>query len=443
MCYIDSTDASGKVVLYSLQTNGCYTRPDLRHLEVYYSYADSGIAKFAVQALGDTIEHLDSVRNSTPIAVVAQSTSNREIQIDNSLLLNLTIDSVALAKFISPSGDTVSSPLNGVRYDDARGGKLKLVASRSPRDSVAKIGVSATLVSDPSKTGEGALYIVRSKARLRFIDKNPRQLWPYLESKAKGSSLSGYKSTRSFVIEALNGSGSPLANQYVNIQTSFKAFSGGHDHSTSQDSIMPWDLQGKFWSQGKSGNPLLGQLKTGADGRLTVDSLRSSTFSGTFVVWAWLAADTTVYDSVEIKVQIDSIVEFTIGSFDTLTGVPGENNCGLNHPSNHWCSQKTKDTLNYVLQKFYQWTSSQDGGGTPIRVGVNDMSLTLGGDFDIDGGWATRKRHEFHRVGLSADIDKGAMAKWQIDQLETMMNKKGAKRNSERPPIHFGFSGGQ
>lgn len=63
---------------------------------------------------------------------------------------------------------------------------------------------------------------------------------------------------------------------------------------------------------------------------LTV-GLAQSPFSGSNVVWAYLAADTTVRDSVEIQVHVDSLVGFEAGSYWLLTGVPGENSHGLNH----------------------------------------------------------------------------------------------------------------
>jgi hypothetical protein len=82
------------------------------------------------------------------------------------------------------------------------------------------------------------------------------------------------------------------------------------------------------------------------------------------------------------------------------------------------------------------------------------MSIQWGGDFDIGGRWDQRV-HEFHRVGLSVDIDNYGGGLRVPDQnnprrgvwtpkgrkLNEFMQKHSGRPNQERK-IHFGFDGG-
>jgi len=124
-------------------------------------------------------------------------------------------------------------------------------------------------------------------------------------------------------------------------------------------------------------------------------------------VYAKLAADTTVFDSILLNVRADSLVQFGNSTHWHLTGFDGDP--GGNHVSNHWCLQYVKDSLSAALDQFYMYEVDPTGGKQNETVQVNDMSLQWGGRFDILGLWGETvadTSHKTHRVGLSTDLNR-------------------------------------
>jgi len=163
-----------------------------------------------------------------------------------------------------------------------------------------------------------------------------------------------------------------------------------------------------------------------------------------------MVSDTTIIDTVNLQVKVPGLIEFGTGDYWTLTGFTS--NQGKNHLSNHWCTQKMKDSLSAALKDFYDWSGSEEGGDQYIKLGVNDMSLLWGGLFDISGNWnIDHPSHSFHRVGLSVDINNTADGDIRYedgtltgkgDRLRKFMLKYGGKKYPETQ-IHFGFNGGR
>jgi hypothetical protein len=396
----------------------------------------SGFDHFRVQFTPDTIAYRDTSR----ITVTAVDAGNQEVSLGGSTLLTFTLDSTRYGQFINPSGQLVSSPLSNVSYSDAKAGNVRFVANGA-RDTIALKSISVR-VDGSQHTGSGWLYV--GNIKLQFVDKNPRKLWPYIDDTSKGANRPGYKPTRGFVIQLTHPNGSPFANHSVMIQTCFVAKSGGHGHKFSGDTIMASDLQGRFWAQGKNNHNPLSGLISDANGRITVDSLRASPFSGTFSVLAILESDSTISDSILLDVCVDSLVALGQGSYWNLTGTTSDS--GSNHLSNHWSHQKVKDTLEMVLKKVYDWARSSDGLGKTVILGVNDMSLGWGGVFDIGGEWA-QDYHSLHRVGLSVDIDGAGVLRDSTgnltklgEKLEAILTEKHAPRVKEKQSIHFEFN---
>jgi hypothetical protein len=300
---------------------------------------------FLVQFNPDTIAYHDT----SQIVVTAVDYGNQEVNLNATTQLMFTLDSARFGSFINPTGQVVSSPLSGVNYSDARDGKVKFI-DNGDSDTVSLKAVSLK-VDGAQKTGRDTIYI--GNVKLTFVDKNPRRIWPYIDEPDKGANRPGYNPKRSFAIQVRHPSGRSMKNQTLKVLTSFIPGSGGHLHTTSQDTVIhPASFQGKFWSQNSSGNPL-GGLLIDSTGNVIIDSLQASPFSGSFIVTACLTSDTTVFDSVLLNVKVDSLVDFGTGSYWTLTGSTSDT--GRNHPSNHWCTQKVKDSLQAGLHDFYDW----------------------------------------------------------------------------------------
>lgn len=101
------------------------------------------------------------------------------------------------------------------------------------------------------------------------------------------------------------------------------------------------------------------------------------------------------------------------------------------------------------MEDFYDWSKTEAGGGRAIPLEVNDISLVLGGSYEYNGDWNLNRRHSFHRVGLSVDMEKFntvdgeviELTDEQIEKLTEFMKKYGGIKYDEEP-IHYGFDGG-
>ncbi len=275
--------------------------------------------------------------------------------------------------------------------------------------------------------------------KLKILEYEPWEIWPDLKSSAKG--VSGYNPKRNFVIQVLDGYGQPVKDEAVTMKTDFVPMSGGHNHNTPPLSSTK---QGTFYGQGKSDNPLA-TLTTDAEGKVTMDSLVASEIAGKYLVTAYLPADTTVRDTVNLPVRVPGLVNFRdlIVLEEKPFGFDQSPEGRANHPDNNWCTPEMGNRLFLAILDFYEWTRSPKGGGQAIITSLNDMSLIWGGYFDIRANWdfdSNQPSHKLHRVGLSVDINHGDMNADQLDQLDrTITRLHHGRRDSERPQIHYEF----
>lgn len=179
--------------------------------------------------------------------------------------------------------------------------------------------------------------------------------------------------------------------------------------------------------------------------------------SGQEIISAALTSNPSVSTSAVINIAVvddqgfglADISTLPTASFANLTGSSGAttykacDGASLEHPSNHWTSG---DTLARALSAIIEFHNE-----TGINLGINDMSLSSGGMFDICSDWqrvpvvnllgqVTVKGHLFHRGGNSIDIDKGSLTTKQIKLLTDRMAKHGGQRVVEGP-IHYQFPG--
>ena len=296
---------------------------------------------------------------------------------------------------------------------------------------------------------------------LKILDHAPWTIWPSLPTyvkkndksrESRGADRPGYMPRRSFRIQLLNASNQPVKDEEIVVRTTFEKESGGHSHQNGEKALNQ-NMQGTFYSGGKGSNPFPqnnDHLKTDQNGIVVIDSMVASEASGKYLITAMMRTDTTVCDTVRLTVRVPGLVEFGTGAYWRPTGNTSPD--GQNHPSNHWCHPKMKDSLTAALKVFYKWTASRDGGGTGFVLGVNDMSLEWGGVFDVKGRWAT-EFHVFHRVGLSVDVDTSKanlkttkegtrILTHRGEQLKTIMKAYGGEIYNEKA-LHFGFDKGK
>lgn len=217
---------------------------------------------------------------------------------------------------------------------------------------------------------------------------------------------------------------------------------GGHVHAASGSLPPAQDLQGIFYGQGSSGPSI--ELTTDANGMAVVDKYLASQISGMCIITAFLKSDPNVKDTVNLAVQVPGLVNFR-GMIFPQGGMPftfaqtppGEGN----HPDNDYCTTAMGDSLFTGILDFNFWSASKLGGGKPIILSINDMSLPWGGAFDYMGKWNVNSEHTFHRVGLSVDINRNGMPDYVVDQLTVFMHDHKGNRNPEKS-IHYGFFNG-
>jgi hypothetical protein len=178
-------------------------------------------------------------------------------------------------------------------------------------------------------------------------------------------------------VQLTTSGGSPLPGKEINFSANPKEFSGGHNHSGNR-------LSGEFD---------FSSCTTDVNGICSVNYMASE-LGGVESIIGTLSENSGVSDSKDLTVGVPSLIELANGSpFYRLTG---ETNA---HLHNHFLASEAFGIFS-VVSDFYDEFSA--------TLGLNDMSLQLGGLFDILGQWTSP--HSLHREGRSVDIDRCALS---------------------------------
>jgi hypothetical protein len=135
----------------------------------------------------------------------------------------------------------------------------------------------------------------------------------------------------------------------------------------------------------------LGQTSgtTGQDGTFTT-IYTAPIFGGLHTIRAIMNG---VTKEVGIGVFIDGLQELPAGSDYDLIGAP----TGSRHPFNHWGTATAVAKLPLIASDYLAMFPGSD------KMAFNDMSLVLGGKFEIAGDWGNGA-HQEHRVGRNCDV---------------------------------------
>ncbi len=185
----------------------------------------------------------------------------------------------------------------------------------------------------------------------------------------------GGNSTLTLLV-SVESNGGPLPDRSVELTVDGVEQSGGHQHGGT---MPPGSLSSTSVSTGASGI---------AEVTFTADVFGGSVQVGGTSSGAASALET-------ISVRIPGLVElFEAGSVDTI-GVT------TTHPSNHWGTSQMIGALVALADTFRHYTQNAR------TLQVNDISLTLGGKFDVAPtpiNYNPDGDHKEHRAGVSADI---------------------------------------
>ncbi len=142
-------------------------------------------------------------------------------------------------------------------------------------------------------------------------------------------------------------------------------------------------------------SPSLITFPAGSSGAATV-VYTSTEVSGVEKIIAEVVDDKESKCESPVRVRVPGLFDLGLGGSYRLTGNTGR---AAIHPNNHYGTGSTVVRTHYMANDFYEQFNA--------TLGINNMSLSGGGLFDIDGDWDTP--HDWHRKGTSVDIDRCAM----------------------------------
>ncbi len=246
------------------------------------------------------------------------------------------------------------------------------------------------------------------------IDLSQAEVWPTLPPcPPKGCAhdrVPPVDNTIDLITVALSDGSSPLVGHSVNLKVAWVDTSNGHVHT------------GGLMSP-PSGS--LGMLKVlpdssavGSDVTGTTNSLGhalfkyvSSEIGGEFELVATatvgqdtlVARDTVTVSALGLKMlpwsQSQPVVWRKFGGTPKHPG-PDDNNFPWDYEPdyNHWGRPEVDSALVFIAT---QWKNTHP---TEAPLWINDMSLPMGGLFDVNGLWTLGSGHHLHRLGRDADV---------------------------------------
>jgi hypothetical protein len=114
------------------------------------------------------------------------------------------------------------------------------------------------------------------------------------------------------------------------------------------------------------------------------------------------------------------------------------------HPENHWGTREARDGLVKIANDY----AAEFYGGTPPnaeKIAYNDMSLFLGGKFDLYKRWENlSKDHAEHRDGINCDVRSLNVDRTRWLRLKQIFRTHGSTRTKDetgtsRPHWHLRF----
>jgi hypothetical protein len=133
--------------------------------------------------------------------------------------------------------------------------------------------------------------------------------------------------------------------------------------------------------------------------------------SGLYEIKVTSAADLSLTDSKHLLVAIPNLTSLSSGlGYTTDPPVGGQTTA---HPSNHF---GTLDLQLEIAAMAFDYRAKYPGA----VLGINDMSLPLGGLFDLDRLWDNGTGHSLHRTGTSVDVNRSQATNGQTVGQNTL-----------------------
>jgi hypothetical protein len=400
--------------------------------------------RFRVTFARDTIQYGDT----SAITVVAVDANNSEITIpgSTSLMFSATQDIDTLwGYFIDPSGQRQFSPLMNVSYTDARAGRVKFLANSLWDWASWNLHSSFIKVEGGRRIGYRNIYL--GAVKLKFEGPDSVRVYPHYANK-NTSALTA--DTLGLDLLSVWGNSSVPA-KFVQVKMPPPALldNAGHTH----DGPRP---KGKY------------QVKTGTVWTIVDSSVQTTDVTGSlhfrFQASAYCAIEQLRFTPtrstpgtlarIKINTRVPGLVRLTTGAnFAKVGGTcahhgpGGTGTCAL-PDTNHYGDSILCARIPILADSLAIYCPG-------IQLKVNDMSLPLGGKFDIFGDWIQADTlHNEHRQGQNADLPVGSFTSAQEDTLlrliKVVMKKKatneafiyldnGEKKHTAHPHFHIHY----
>jgi hypothetical protein len=363
--------------------------------------------RFRVTFARDTIQYGDT----SAITVVAVDANNNEVTIpgSTSLMFSATQDIDTLwGYFIDHSGQRQFSPLMNVSYTDARAGRVKFLANSLWDWASGNLHPSFVKVEGGRRIGYRNIFL--GAVKLRFLGPDSVRVYPHY---APHNTSAATSDTIGLDVLSVWG-GSNVAAKYVPVKMPPPTLvdNGGHSHG----GIRP---KGKY------------QVKTGATWTIVDSSIQITDVSGTLhtrfqasdlggieqLRFMPLRSAPGIFAQKKVSTCVPGLVRLGAGTNYTKEGGTCEHHgplaggtCAV-PDTDHYCDSILCARIPILADSF----AVRYPG---IKLRVNDMSLPLGGKFDIAGDWlAVSTHHAEHRVGKNADLPVSTFTSAQEDTL--------------------------
>jgi hypothetical protein len=213
-------------------------------------------------------------------------------------------------------------------------------------------------------------------------------------------------------VKIMDLSDQPVADYPFRIKALVREESGGHDHTSERPN-------GRFVTAYEETLAVLDD-RSDFEGKAKYTYLCSG-IGGVDSVFVRAIKETDTA-SVTIDLKIANLTELKPSERYRLVGSFGESGVSSRHISNHYGTSN-------LVQKLQALADSVHADSSYI-LRINDISLLLGGPFDIKNNWDTP--HQTHREGVCADID-------DIDASKKILDKEYFERIVTSKPFSGRF----
>jgi hypothetical protein len=307
----------------------------------------------------------------------------------------LSVDFVALALHASSTtpaaGEIVHFQAEGVNVD--LGLSTEWQFRRSGTDEYMPVTACADqLQCDFAPSSDGVMFaqswvgsgFVGGEVALTLQTAREVRIKPATGALEARPSQTGGTSMLPLQVGVFDTAGVAIPNQTVILALDGIEQTGGHLHGGTMPS-----------------GTLTSTVNTGATGIVTV-TYAADVFAGQVEIRGTSAGARPAVDTIAVKVGLVELLEQD--HVDTTGALPV-------HRSNHWGTAGMVSALTTLSDSLYRKYR--------VALSVNDMSLPLGGKFDLSATYGVGGEHAEHRDGRSADVETGGLTRAQINFLRT------------------------